>query len=65
VSYQEPITVRQWGAGEILSLTLRENDDGDFEFASDAESVNADIILCREDAGQVAQWLLTSLEPIE
>jgi hypothetical protein len=65
VSYQEGITIRQWGAGEILPLTLRENDEGDFEFASDPESVNAEIILCRGDAKQVAQWLLMSLEPIE
>jgi hypothetical protein len=63
VSYQEPITVRQWGVGEILPLTLRENDEGDFEFASDTESVNADVILHRDDAKQVAEWLLKSLEP--
>ena len=62
MSYQEPITVRQWGAGEILPLTLRENDEGDFEFASDAESVNADVILHRHYAKQVAEWLLESLE---
>ena len=55
--------MRQWGAGKILPLTLRENDDGDFEFASDPESANADVILCREDAKQVAEWLLKSLEP--
>ena len=65
MSYQDAIAVRQWGAGEILPLTVRENDDGDFEFASDAESVNADVILHRDDAKQVAQWLLMSLEPIE
>ena len=63
MSYQDAITVRQWGAGEILPLTLRENDEGDFEFASDAESVNADVILHRDDALQVAEWLLKSLEP--
>jgi hypothetical protein len=49
--------------GEILPLTLRENDEGDFEFASDTESVNADVILHRDDAKQVAEWLLKSLEP--
>ena len=65
MSYQEPITVRQWGAGEILPLTLRENDEGDFEFANDPESANADIILHRDDAPQVAEWLLMSLEEIE
>jgi hypothetical protein len=62
VSYQDAITVRQWGAGEILPLTLRENDDGDFEFASDAESVNADIVIHRDDAKQVARWLLAYWE---
>jgi hypothetical protein len=65
VSYQDPITVRQWGAGEIVPLTLRENDEGDFEFASDPESVNAEIVITRDDAPQVAEWLLASLEPIQ
>ena len=62
MSYQDAITVRQWGAGEILPLTLRENDEGDFEFASDAESVNAEIVITRDDAPQVARWLLAYWE---
>lgn len=62
MSYQDAIVVRQWGAGETLPLTVRENDEGDFEFASDPESVNADVILHRDDAKQVAEWLLRSLE---
>jgi hypothetical protein len=62
VSYQDAITVRQWGMGEVLPLTLRENDEGDFEFASDPESVNADIILHRDDAPQVARWLMAYWE---
>jgi hypothetical protein len=62
VSYQDAITVRQWGAGEILPLTLRENDDGDFEFASDPESVSAEIVITRDDAPQVARWLLAYWE---
>jgi hypothetical protein len=62
MSYQEGIAIRQWGAGEILPLTLRENEEGDFEFASDAESVNADIIIPRDDAPQVARWLMAYWE---
>ena len=62
MSYQDAITVRQWGAGEILPLTLRENDEGDFEFASDAESVNAEIIIPRDDAPQIARWLFAYWE---
>jgi hypothetical protein len=62
VSYQEGITIRQWGAGEILPLTLRENEEGDFEFASDPESVNAEIIIPRGDAPHVARWLLAYWE---
>jgi hypothetical protein len=65
MSYQEPITVRQWGVGELLPLTVRENDDGDFEFANIPDCIVPEIILHRDDAKQVAQWLLMSLEPIE
>ena len=54
--------MRQWGAGEILPLTIRENDEGDFEFASDAESVNAEIVITRDDAPQVARWLMAYWE---
>ena len=57
--------MRQWGLGETLPLTVRENDDGDFEFASDPESVNADVILHREDAPRVAEWLTKAMEPSE
>ena len=65
MSYQEPIAVRQWGAGRTVPLTVRENEYGDFEFASDAESINAEIIIPRDDVRQVAEWLLKSLEESE
>ena len=65
MSYQDAIVVRQWGAGRTVPLTVRENEYGDFEFASDPESVNAEITIPRDDVKQVAEWLLKSLEASE
>jgi hypothetical protein len=58
------IIVRRWGAGSVEPLTLRENDSGDVDIIpGDDGLIDIEkIVLHRDDAFRVAEWLVDFAE---
>jgi hypothetical protein len=56
--YPAELVVRCWGCGVTEPLYIRTNDEGDIDFTTEREPIDADIILHCDDALVVGQWLI-------